>query len=543
MAHYPRNHRIGVSNARLSFSPEDANQNLIERSAARAVVGLRFLFVRFRREAHMSLISLNQVSYSLEGHPLFSNLSFAIEAGERTALVGMNGAGKSTLLRLITGELEHDSGVIARRKGALIERVPQTLPSSLRDLTLFDCLANKLPESYRGSGFEYLIEQRLSAAGFGPDRHQQLLGTLSGGEVNRALLARALVNDPDVILLDEPTNHMDIEQIASFETFLHEEQTVAMVIVSHDRTLLDSITTRTLFLRDQRIYPFELPFSEARQALEEADAAARARRKSEERELERLRDSAHRLAEWGRVYSNEKFSYRAKSMEKRISKLETQKTALPQTRRADVGLDTSGTTSSSLLDINDLNLSTPEGRHLCTIGKLSLRRGERLAVVGRNGCGKSTLMREIVARWAQGSRSRTFSFNPAMRLGYYDQELSHFSSTERVADAVLARCQISQQRVITELIAAGFPFERQRQFVGTLSGGERSRLTFLILKLLQPHLLVLDEPTNHLDVEGIEQLEKTLVDGEATVLLVSHDRRFLERVATRVVTMEELRGC
>lgn len=491
----------------------------------------------------MSLISLTQVSYSLEGQPLFSNLSFAIEAGERTALVGMNGAGKSTLLRLIAGELDQDSGVIARRTGALIERVPQTLPSDLRNVTLFDSLAHKLPDTYRFSGFEYLIEQRLSAAGFGRDRHQQRLGTLSGGEVNRALLARALVNDPDVVLLDEPTNHMDIEQITSFETFIQEEQAVAMVIVSHDRTLLDSTTSRTLFLRDQRIYPFELPFSEARHALAEADAAARSRRKSEEREVQRLRESAHRLAEWGRMYSNEKFSYRAKSMEKRISKLEARQTVLPQTRRAEVCIETSEATSTTLLDINGLKLSTPEGRHLGTVEKLSLRRGERLAVVGRNGCGKSTLMREIVAQWAQGSRSRTFSFNPAMRLGYYDQELSHFSSTERVAESVLARCLLSQQRVVSELIAAGFPFERQQQLVETLSGGERARLTFLILKLLQPHILLLDEPTNHLDVEGIEQLEDTLIHGASTVVLVSHDRRFLERVATRVVTMEELIGC
>jgi ATPase subunit of ABC transporter with duplicated ATPase domains len=491
----------------------------------------------------MSLISLTQVSYSLEGQPLFSNLSFAIEAGERTALVGMNGAGKSTLLRLIAGELDQDSGVIARRSGTLIERVPQTLPDSLRNVTLFDSLAHKIPESYRFSGFEYLIEQRLSAAGFGRERHQQRLGTLSGGEVNRALLARALVNEPDVVLLDEPTNHMDIGQIASFERFLQEEQTVAMVIVSHDRTLLDSTTTRTLFLRDQRIYPFDLPFSEARHALADADSAARARRKSEEREVQRLRDSAHRLAEWGRVYSNEKFSYRAKSMEKRISKLEARQTVLPQTRRADVCVDTTKTTSPSLLDINDLTLSTPDGKHLGTIEKLSLRRGERLAIVGRNGCGKSTLMRTIVARWAQGSRSPNFSFNPAMRLGYYDQELSHFSSTERVAEAVLARCHLSQHRVVSELVTAGFLFERHKQLVATLSGGERSRLTFLILKLLQPHLLVLDEPTNHLDVEGIEQLEETLIDGEVTTLLVSHDRSFLERVTTRLVRMEELSGC
>ena len=490
----------------------------------------------------MSVISLTNVSYSQGARTLFTDISFAIEPGERTALVGLNGAGKSTLLKLICGDLDPDSGVIARRKGALIEYVPQLLPAALREVKLFDALAQKLPESYRFSGFEYLIEQRLLAAGFEKHRHEQLLGALSGGEINRALLARALVNDPDVVLLDEPTNHMDIEQVASFEHFLREELTAAVLIVSHDRALLDAATTRTFFLRDHRIYPFSLPFSEAREALCAADAAARARRQNEEREIERLRDSAHRLAEWGKVYSNEKFSYRAQSMEKRIAKLETQRSFVPQARRADVSLETRESSSTFLLDIKDLTLSTPEGRRLSTVERLSLRKGERLAIVGRNGCGKSTLMRAIVAQWSQETRSHEISFNPATRLGYYDQELAHFETKERVAEAVLTRCQISQQSVIGELITAGFPFERHRQLVTTLSGGERARLTFLILKLRQPHLLVLDEPTNHLDVDGIEQLEDALISGTSTVLLVSHDRRFLERVATRVVELPKTVG-
>lgn len=239
----------------------------------------------------MSLISLENVSYSLGARPLFSGLSFALEPGERTALVGLNGVGKSTLLQLISGEVDADSGVVARRTGVLIEYVPQMLPASLREVTLFDSLVQKVPESYRFSDFEYLVAQRLCSSGFERSRRHQLLGTMSGGEVNRALLARALVNDPDVVLLDEPTNHMDIEQVASFERFLREEHPAAMLIVSHDRALLDAVTTRTLFLRDQRIYAFNLPFSEAREALSAAEAAAYARRKSEEKELERISES------------------------------------------------------------------------------------------------------------------------------------------------------------------------------------------------------------------------------------------------------------
>lgn len=488
----------------------------------------------------MSLVSLSNVSYSLGARQLFTDLSFAINPGERTALVGLNGAGKSTLLRLISGEVEADSGVIARRKGVVIEYVPQILPAELREVSLFDALLQKVPDALRIAGFEYLIEQRLSSAGFEPERHCQTLGSLSGGELNRALVARALVNEPDLILLDEPTNHMDIDQVSSFENFLGEELNSAVVIVSHDREFLDCIASRTLFLRDQKIHAFNLPFSEARQALLAADDAARARREGEEREIDRLRQSARRLAEWGKVYSNEKFSYRAQSMEKRIERLEKQVTIVPRTSRAQVSLDTNASGSTSLVEIVGLTLTTPHGRSLARVDRLAVQRGERLAVVGRNGCGKSTLMRSLVGQWMSGAVSPQIRYNPALRIGYYDQELAHFVAGERIGEAVLNRCSTQGARVTAELVAAGFEYERHRTLVSALSGGERARLTFLILKLLQPHLLILDEPTNHLDVQGIEQLEEALVAGGSTVIFVSHDRRFLERVATRVVELEEL---
>jgi ATP-binding cassette subfamily F protein 3 len=482
----------------------------------------------------MSLVSLSHVSYSLSSRELFSNLTLAINPGERTALVGLNGAGKSTLLKLINGEIEPDSGVIARKHGSIIEYVPQMLPLSLREITLFDALADRLPDSMRWAGYEYLIEQHLCAAGFAPDRHRQPLGTLSGGEVNRALLARALIVEPNLVLLDEPTNHMDIVQVAQFERFVKEELCAAALIVSHDRELLDATTSTTLFLREGGIEKFDLPFSQARAALAEADEAAFQRRKSEEREIDRLRESASRLAEWGRVYSNEKFSYRAQSIKKRVEKLEKQVTRVPTIHKAHVSLDCEAASSSHLVDIRELALTTPRGDHLCTIERLAVRRGERLAILGRNGCGKSTLIRALVQQWSTGARSVNMSFNPATTLGYYDQELAHFRAGERVHEAVSNRCNASPSRVTQELVVAGFPYERHRERVDSLSGGERARLTFMILKLQRPHLLVLDEPTNHLDISGIEQLEQSLIEGGSTVIFVSHDRRFVERVASRV---------
>jgi ATP-binding cassette subfamily F protein 3 len=485
----------------------------------------------------MSLISLSRVSYSLGARSLFADFTLALEPGERVGLVGLNGAGKSTLLKIIDGTTEPDSGHVARRHGAVIEYVAQTLPDSLRPTTLFDALAHRLPQPLRCAGFEYLVEQQLLAAGFPPEKHNQALGTLSGGEVNRALIARALVVEPDLVLLDEPTNHMDIKQVAEFERFLNEQLLAAAVIVSHDRALLDAATSKTLFLRDQQIYSFDLPFSKARDALAAHDAAAYKRRQDEEKELQRLRRSADRLAEWGKNFSNEKFSYRAKSMYKRIEKLEQCVTPIPQAHRAKVSLDTATTSSPFMLEVLNLALVTPTRRPLTTIEQLVVRRGERVAIVGRNGTGKSTLLKAVVGQWSTGKCSPQIRFNPSTSLGYYDQELAHFNDTERLAQAVLKRCPSHQQRVTAELVTCGFPYERHQDKIATLSGGERARLTFLILRLTLPHLLVLDEPTNHLDFIGIEQLEDSLIGRDSTVIFVSHDRCFIERVATRVVEL------
>jgi ATPase subunit of ABC transporter with duplicated ATPase domains len=193
-----------------------------------------------------------------------------------------------------------------------------------------------------------------------------------------------------------------------------------------------------------------------------------------------------------------------------------------------------------LLDVRNLSLMTPDERRLCCIESLTVKAGERVGLVGRNGCGKTTLLRAIVERWSRGLSSESIRFNASGRLGYYDQDLKHFGATERVMEAVVSRCGVSVQRVTAELVGAGFEYARHSQLVSTLSGGERARLTMLLLKLQEPHMLILDEPTNHLDVEGIEQLESSLISGGQTVLFVSHDRWFLEAVATRIFDFSAL---
>lgn len=483
----------------------------------------------------MSLLSLRNIDHRVESKTICKNLSLTIEPNDRIALVGLNGSGKSTLLKIIAGILEPDEGIIARQRGLIVEYVPQILPPELAEVTLFDALLDKVALSLNGRACRNRVEKLLEEAKFERAHFNARLGTLSGGETNRALFARARATDPALILLDEPTNHMDTESVCDFEGIVANLSGTACIIVSHDRALLDETTNRTVFLRDHRLHTFDLPYSQARDALQEIDARALSRRNDEEKEIDRLKRTASRLADWGKNSGNDKFSRRAKSMEKRIARNERELTFVSRQRSAAVSLDTVATRSEILLAIENMPVKIPDGRTLFQLERLQIRAGDRIALLGRNGCGKSTFLRQVVAAWRRKESSPYLRINPSVTIGYYDQELRHFGDEERIFSAVKDRCVLPDSRLTSELVRAGFPYPRHNDRISILSGGERSRLTFLILHLSKPSLLILDEPTNHLDVHGIEELETQLLQGSGACLFVSHDRRFVDRVTTRTM--------
>ena len=273
--------------------------------------------------------------------------------------------------------------------------------------------------------------------------------------------------------------------------------------------------------------------------VDERDAVDAHHAANEEREIRRLKASAKRLAIWGRQHDNEKFSRRAKAMEKQITRLEADRTEVSKGNPLDLELALGDTRSKRLLTVEHLTVHAggdAEAPALLEIESLVVKPGERIALLGRNGAGKSSLIRTLLAAPAEDANIR---FSPQVRIGYYDQELEGVSAGTEMSRWLAQTADVSTERARNTLIHAGFPFTRHDTPVSALSGGERARLLFLVQTLTRPNFLFLDEPTNHIDIEGREQLEASLLDTDAAVIVTSHDRDFIETVAKRFLLIAD----
>ena len=470
------------------------------------------------------LAELDNISHRVADRDLFNDLTLTINSGDRIGLVGHNGSGKSTLLRVLGGELVPDGGVRRMRRGLRIRAVEQFLPGALADVTAVDALGCE----------RWQAEATLNGLGFSTHALDLPVRDLSGGQQNRLMFARAIVSDPDLLILDEPTNHLDLATIVRFEEALREFGH-AFVLVSHDRSFLDAVTTQTMVLRDERIYRFRGSYSDAIQRLAEADEAAAKTRAAEERKIEALRASAKRIRMWAsQVDQNEKLARRARSMERRVERLEEDRTFVSRGSKLNLKVDAGRSKAKEIVRVVDHDVVVGN-TVLFHIDELLIRPGERLALLGHNGVGKSTFIRSLVAAIGAEQAPSSFRISPQTAFGYYDQELDEVQGEGSLFDFVGARVDASDADLRRRLIHAGFPYEDHIKRVGVLSGGERARLLFLVLSMRQANFLVLDEPTNHVDIEGKEQLEIDLMAGAAAVLMTSHDRRFIETVADRFV--------
>ena len=471
------------------------------------------------------LVQITKLHHTMGGKELFSGIDLAINEGDRIGLVGHNGSGKSTLLSLLAGEAQPDQGEVQWRRGLRVKAVEQFLPEPLVGKSSVEAVGSE----------RWRAESILSALGFTEAALEFTVGDLSGGQQNRLMFARALVDEPDLLLLDEPTNHLDLATIVKFEEQLVRVRST-FVLVSHDRAFLDTVTARTLVVRDRRTYSFTGGYTQAQQNLLHMDEAAARNRAAEERKIEAVRASAKRLSIWGKVYDNEKFARRAKSMELRVERMEQQRTFVTRGSPLTLSVEAGGNRARETVRIEDLDV-TVAGTVLFHIEQLLIRPGERVALLGHNGVGKSTFIRSLVGcepdRDTAGIR-----LGPQTRLGYYDQELDEVKGSDTMLRFVAERVTLAEEQLRRRLINTGFPYPDHGKRIDMLSGGERARLLFLVLSINRPNFLILDEPTNHIDIEGKEQLEDQLVDGGAALLITSHDRRFIETVADRFVWIQ-----
>ncbi|MGY4024851.1 ABC-F family ATP-binding cassette domain-containing protein [Aeromonas rivuli] len=476
-----------------------------------------------------TLMSTHSLQMSAGHLPLFDNIDLSIQSGDRIGLIGANGSGKSTLLALLAGQIQPHDGRVQQAAPCRCEFVAQHLPTALQGLSTRAVLEQAVAgDPALGWQVDKMLDELQLA-----EQADLPVTTLSGGQHSRLQIGRALLRQPNLLLLDEPSNHLDLPALLWLERFLSSWRG-AFVLVSHDGRLLDRVTQHTLILRDRRIYRFAQPCSQARAALVEEDDNARLRRMDEQKEIDRLSASSKRLTIWGREHDSEKLIRQAKSMEKRIVKLQEEQSLVGAGAPWRLELHGLGLPADALLRLEALDVRpAPQLPPLLRAEDLWLKSGDRVALLGANGTGKSSLLRQCWAEIGEQRQAEGWYRHPAASIAYYDQSLQQLDDGATLSDALYALAPRPAVTLRQALIRAGFPYTRHGQRVLSLSGGERARLLFLALSLASHHLLWLDEPTNHLDLEGKEELAEALTGFAGGVLLVSHDRDLIERSCNR----------
>jgi len=481
----------------------------------------------------MTLINIRNLGVTL-GAPLFSGLNLIVNAGDRIGLVAANGRGKSTLLRCLAGTMEASEGEITRSRGLRVGHVEQNVPEALLDQPFHAAVLEMLTGDQRLSE-SWRVDVALESLGVPGALRQRPLKQLSGGWQRLAMLARVLVTEADVLLLDEPTNHLDLDRIARLEDWLNAlPRETPVVVSSHDRAFLDATTRRTLFLRPEQSQVFSLPYTRARAALREADAADERRHQRDLKTAQQLREQAAKLNNIGINSGSDLLLSKTRQLKQRAEKLEdAAKPAHLERSAGMIRLANRATHAKVLVTLDDAPVETPDGRLLFRTGKQFIRKGDRIVLLGPNGAGKTRLVAMLRAAIEDPDIAQAgIKATQSLVLGYCDQALAGLADAETPMRTIV-RHDVGDQRARALLAGAGLSIEMQGRPISRLSGGQKARLGMLLLRLTQPNFYLLDEPTNHLDIEGQEALEDELMDQQASCLLVSHDRNFVRTVANR----------
>lgn len=515
----------------------------------------------------MIILQANKIERSFAGEVLFDNISLQVDERDRIALVGKNGAGKSTLLKILVGEEEPTSGEINKKRDLSLSYLAQDSrfesSNTIYDemLHVFEDLRktektlrqmelemgektgadleklmqdyDRLSEEFRqAGGFTYEADIRAILNGFKFDESmwQMKIEELSGGQNTRLALAKMLLEKPNLLVLDEPTNHLDIETIAWLENYLV-NYSGALLIVSHDRYFLDKVATITLDLTKHSLDRYVGNYSSFVEQKEQKLLTEAKNYEKQQKEIAALEDFVNRNLV--RASTTKRAQSRRKQLEKmeRLDKPETGTKSAHMTFHAD---KTSGnvvlTVEEAAVGYDDQILSEPIN--------LDIRKMNAVAIVGPNGIGKSTLIKSIVGQIPFIKGEARFGAN--VEVGYYDQTQSKLTPHNSVLDELWNDFKLTPEVEIRNRLGAFlFSGDDVKKTVGMLSGGERARLLLAKLSMENNNFLILDEPTNHLDIDSKEVLENALIDFDGTLLFVSHDRYFINRVATQVLELSE----
>jgi ATPase subunit of ABC transporter with duplicated ATPase domains len=490
----------------------------------------------------MTLLRIHNLGITLST-PLFSNLNLIVKPYDRVGLVAANGRGKSSLFQCIMGILEATEGEITRMRGLKIGYVEQYIPSGLQDLSFYDSVLGAMPaeqaqiESWR-------VDVILEELNVPQEFRLRKLSALSGGWQRLAMIARVWVSQPDLLILDEPTNHLDLGKIGVLENWIHAlPKKIPIIIASHDRAFLDAVTNRTFFLRPNQSQVFDLPYSRAKVALDEGDAADAKLYEQDMKVAGQLRKQAAKLNNIGINSGSDLLLTKTKQLKERALKLENSAKPAHLERSAGlIKLANAGTHAKVLITLNNLDIRTPAGDLLLNTGKKLIFQGDRIALLGRNGVGKSTFINMLRMSIQTPEINRdAVKVTPSLVLGYSDQAMVGLGNENTPMDLIRKRFDITDPKARSLLASSGISIDMQSQAIYRLSGGQKARLAMLVLRLTNPNFYLLDEPTNHLDIEGQEALENELMMHNVSGVVVSHDRSFVRHVANRFWEIENMK--
>lgn len=521
----------------------------------------------------MISISLSNLTLILGAKTIFSNLSWEIQHDQKIGLVGPNGTGKSSLFKLIVNEYTPEpGGVIARARGTTVGYLPQQPefpPDAVafqlaldgnprvaqleRELTNFEtrlgdptvysdekALTRVLEahdhalaeyDSLGGEGFYDRVRELLRGLGLPESDFSKPIGVLSGGQKKLIGLARLLLSRPDVLLLDEPDNHLDLSGKTYLENLII-DYPGAVVLVSHDRYLLDAVVTHITELEDGHLMTFPGSYTEFILDKQERMARAEELYQVQQRAIQRMEMALKRYRLWVQV--SDKFASRVHSMETRLAKLDRRERPILERRK--MGLELNGWRGSNqVLELIDVRKSY--GRPVLAGVNFMISHGERVGLIGPNGTGKSVLFRLVLG--IEKPDTGEIKIGPSVKVAYYAQEHETLDLDKSLLETVRLATEISESNAVAFLLRYLFTYNQVSEKIGTLSGGERSRLQLALVVLSGANFLLLDEPTNNLDIASAEVLENALADFVGTVLVISHDRYFLDRTVSRIMTLEQ----
>jgi ATP-binding cassette, subfamily F, member 3 len=515
----------------------------------------------------MILLQVNQLAKYYGADQILSNIKLELQTRDRVALVGRNGAGKSTLLKIIAGHLSHDGGEIIKPKGVSIGYLAQNTglesnlsiwdemltvfeslrsmektlrqlevsmsdPAAMEDNARYDRILKEYDELQvrfkEQGGYQYEADIRSILHGLNFHNNSLMISSLSGGQKTRLALGKLLLTKPDILILDEPTNHLDIDTLSWLEQYL-QGYDGAILIVSHDRYFLDKVVTQVYEVSRKQIQKFIGNYSaylDQKAANYERDLKLY---EKQQQEVANLQDFIQRNL------ARASTTKQAQSRRKKLGKMDLMDRPLGDEKSATFSFEIEKQTGNDVLAVESLAVGH-EGQKVSENISLRAYRGESIALVGPNGIGKSTLLKTIIKKLP--ALAGTIHYGANLAIGYYDQEQAELTSNKRVLNELWDDWPLKNEKEIRTVLGNFlFSGDDVLKIVSTLSGGEKARLALAKLMLEKANVLILDEPTNHLDLDSKEVLENALVDYPGTIIFVSHDRYFINRIATKVLEL------